>query len=137
MDDINELFGDMDASDEVVSAARERMKRIMNDPAYRRQCVALAEAQIKEIQELSWSEPEEFTIKLKGLNLLRLHVVLVFFNEILGVPTEDVITHMLSEGLATETYKLGLIRQASYEMLGVSVPAIEDLSVTEKDLVGE
>ena len=135
---IDDYLKDLDISDNVVKEAREKLLKIAADPLYRRKCVGEAEKRINELSEMDWEDQsEEFTISLRGVDLMRLRVLMVFFTEILGVPEEDVLRYLVTPGIEQETYKLGLVRQAIGESLGYPTPKIEDLSIDAEDLLNE
>jgi hypothetical protein len=136
MKNIDEYLKNIDTNDENILNARNRLIKIMLDPQYKRNIVEKIENKIDELEKIDWTNSEEtFTLKIKGLDLMRIKVIFIFFSNILGIPEEDVLSYLIQPGIEQEIYKLGLVRQAIMEKTGQSIHKTQDLSVNYDDLI--
>ncbi len=136
MKNIDEYLKNIDTNDQNILNAKNRLMKIMLDPQYKRKIVAEIENKIDELEKIDWTNSEEsFTFKIKGINLMRIKVIFIFFSNILGIPEEDVISYLIQPGIEQEIYKLGLVRQAVMEITGQAIHKTHDLSVNYDDLI--
>lgn len=136
MKNIDEYLKNIDTNDQNILNAKNRLMKIMLDPQYKRNIVDRIENKINELEKIDWTNSEEFfTFKIKGIDLMRIKVIFIFFSDILGIPEEDVISYLIQPGIEQEIYKLGLVRQAIMEQTGQSIHKTQDLSVNYDDLI--
>lgn len=136
MQNIEEYLKNIDTNDKNILYAKNRLTKIMLDPQFRRNVVGEIEDKINELEKIDWTDGEEsFTFTIRGINLMRLKVIFIFFSNVLGIPEEDVLSYLVQPGIEQEIYKLGLVRQAIAENTGKAISKAQDLSINYDDLI--